>query len=72
MTPRGRPDVLWTVARKIGSFRGESALGSWIHRITVYLIEAKDLDDAADVASRIPGARHGSVEVRPVMEIPGA
>lgn len=28
-------DVLWTVARKIDSFRGESALGSWIHRITV-------------------------------------
>lgn len=27
-------DVLWTVVRKIGTFRGESALGSWIYRIT--------------------------------------
>jgi RNA polymerase sigma-70 factor (ECF subfamily) len=26
-------DVLWTVVRKIGSFKGESALGSWIYRI---------------------------------------
>ena len=35
-----------------------------------YLVEAKDLNDAIQVASRIPGARIGSVEVRPVMEIP--
>ena len=27
-------DVLWTVVRKIASFKGESALGSWIYRIT--------------------------------------
>jgi len=33
-----------------------------------YLIEAKDLNDAIQVAARIPGARHGSVEVRPVRE----
>ena len=26
-------DVLWTVVRKIGTFKGESALGSWIYRI---------------------------------------
>jgi hypothetical protein len=32
-----------------------------------YLIEAKDLNEAIDVASRIPGAKHGSIEVRPVM-----
>ena len=32
-----------------------------------YLIEAKDADDALEVAARIPGARHGSIEVRPVM-----
>ena len=31
-----------------------------------YLIEAKDLNDAIQVASRIPGARQGAVEVRPV------
>jgi hypothetical protein len=31
-----------------------------------YLIEAKDLNDAIQVASRIPTARTGSVEIRPV------
>ena len=35
-----------------------------------YLIEARDLNDAIQVASRIPGARFGTVEVRPIMEIP--
>ena len=34
-----------------------------------FMITAKNLDEAIQVASRIPGARHGSVEVRPVMEI---
>jgi hypothetical protein len=34
-----------------------------------FLIEARDLNDAVQVASRIPGARFGSIEVRPVMEI---
>jgi len=33
-----------------------------------YLIKAKDLNDAVQVASRIPGAKHGIVEVRPIME----
>jgi hypothetical protein len=33
-----------------------------------YLINAKDLNDAIQVASRIPSARYGSIEVRPVME----
>ena len=32
-----------------------------------YLIEAESLDDAVDAARRIPGARGGSIEVRPVM-----
>ena len=35
-----------------------------------YMIEAKDLNDAIQVASRIPGAKHGSIEVRPVAEVP--
>ena len=33
-----------------------------------YLIEARDMDEAIEVASRIPGARLGCVEVRPVAE----
>ena len=36
-----------------------------------YLIEAKDLDGAIGIAGRIPGARVGTVEIRPVVEIPG-
>jgi hypothetical protein len=32
-----------------------------------YLIEAKNLDDAIAVAEKIPGARAGSIEVRPIM-----
>ena len=32
-----------------------------------YLIEAKDLDTALGIAARIPGARYGSIEVRPIM-----
>jgi hypothetical protein len=33
-----------------------------------YLINARDLNDAIQVASKIPSARVGSVEVRPIME----
>jgi hypothetical protein len=32
-----------------------------------YLIEAKDLDEANQIAARIPSAKWGSIEVRPVM-----
>src|SRR5262249_35347334 len=32
-----------------------------------YLVEAKDLDTALGIAARIPGARDGSIEVRPIM-----
>jgi hypothetical protein len=35
----------------------------------VYLIDARDLDDALQVAGRIPAVRLGTVEVRPVMEL---
>jgi hypothetical protein len=34
-----------------------------------YLIEARDLNDAIQAASKIPPAREGSVEVRPVREL---
>ena len=34
-----------------------------------YMIDAKDLDDAISVASRIPGTRVGSIEVRPIWEL---
>jgi hypothetical protein len=33
-----------------------------------YVIEAKDLNEAVQVASRIPSARFGSIEVRPIVE----
>ena len=33
-----------------------------------YVIEARDLDEAIQVAARIPGARIGCVEVRPIAE----
>jgi len=33
-----------------------------------YLIDAKDLDEATKIAARIPSARYGTVEVRPVVE----
>ena len=36
-----------------------------------YIVEAKDLDEAVGIAARIPGARTGSIEVRPIMKIPG-
>ena len=34
-----------------------------------YLIEARDLNDAIQVAAKIPPAREGSIEVRPVREL---
>jgi hypothetical protein len=34
-----------------------------------YMIEARDLNDAIQVASRIPSARHGCIEVRPIAEM---
>ena len=37
-----------------------------------YLIEAKDLDEALSIAERIPAARWGSVEVRPVAPPPSS
>lgn len=33
-----------------------------------YLVETESLDEAIDAAARIPGAKHGFVEVRPLIE----
>jgi hypothetical protein len=36
-----------------------------------FLVEAKNLDEAIAVAGKIPAAQKGTVEVRPVIDIPG-
>jgi hypothetical protein len=36
-----------------------------------FLVEAEHLDEAIAIAERIPGARKGTVEIRPVLEVPG-
>ena len=37
-----------------------------------YLIEARDLDEAIETAARIPGAKSGAIEVRPIWELPAS
>jgi hypothetical protein len=34
-----------------------------------FLVQARDLNEAIQIAGRIPGARYGSIEVRPVREV---
>jgi hypothetical protein len=36
-----------------------------------YVVEAKDLDEAMAIAERIPPAKYGTIEIRPLMEIQG-
>ena len=36
-----------------------------------FLINARDLDEAIEISAKIPAAQWGTVEVRPVVEIPG-
>ena len=36
-----------------------------------YLVDVEHLDQAIDIAARIPGARDGTVEIRPVVELTG-
>ena len=36
-----------------------------------FLVEAKDLDEAIEIASKIPAGRWGAVEIRPVVEVAG-
>jgi hypothetical protein len=33
-----------------------------------YLLNCKDLDEAIEMAAKIPGATHGSIEIRPIVE----
>jgi hypothetical protein len=35
-----------------------------------YLIDARDLDEAIEIAAKIPAARVGSMEIRPIWELP--
>lgn len=64
------PDAASTVRVRNG--RVSVTDGPWIETKDqlggYYLIEARDLNEAIQVASRIPGARFGCVEVRPVAE----
>jgi len=41
------------------------------HMVGYYLVDAEDLDQAIGIAERIPAARFGAVEVRPVMRHDG-
>jgi hypothetical protein len=34
-----------------------------------YLVETRDLDEAVQLAAKIPGAQYGTIEVRPVLEL---
>ena len=34
-----------------------------------FLVDCKNLDEAIELASKLPGAKHGSIEVRPVWEM---
>ncbi|HXT64726.1 MAG TPA: YciI family protein [Pyrinomonadaceae bacterium] len=36
-----------------------------------YIVEAKDLDEAMAIAERIPPAKYGTIEIRPMLEIAG-
>jgi hypothetical protein len=37
-----------------------------------YLINANDLDDAIELAAKIPAAKHGSIEIRPIFDFGAA
>jgi hypothetical protein len=36
-----------------------------------YLVDANNLDEALKIAERVPAAKHGTIEIRPVLEISG-
>ena len=35
-----------------------------------YLLDCRDLDEAIELAAKIPGAKRGSIEIRPIWELP--
>jgi hypothetical protein len=35
-----------------------------------YLVQCRDIDEAIELAARIPGATHGSIEIRPIWDLP--
>jgi hypothetical protein len=35
-----------------------------------FMVNAKDLDEAIEIASRVPAGRWGTVEIRPIVEVP--
>lgn len=37
-----------------------------------YLLECRDLDEAIEMAAKIPAAKRGTIEVRPIWQLPGA
>ncbi len=37
-----------------------------------YLVNARDLDEAIELAAKIPAAKHGSIEIRPIFDFGGA
>ena len=36
-----------------------------------FIVDVRDLDEAIEMAGRLPSARLGTIEIRPIMEIPG-
>ena len=52
-------------------FRIETSGRELLPKGGYFLVGAKDLDEAIDIAARIPAGRWGTVEIRPVVEVPG-
>ena len=68
LQPSGAATTVRLRSGKVGTTDGPFAetreqLGGY------YLIEAKDLDEACAIAARVPSARVGSIEVRPVLSM---
>jgi len=36
-----------------------------------FIVDVRDLDEAIEIAGRLPSARQGTIEIRPILEIPG-